>query len=292
MITNWRFIDSGAGEAAFNMALDEVLLGRVAAGQSPPVLRVYRWSGQSVSLGYHQDATRELDLELCASQGVAVVRRPTGGRSVFHGPELTYSLAAPGDTGLLGSSVSDTSAAVAAAIRHALELLGAVLDSPDDEKNSSGGRGASGMRNPCFTSASRHEVTSSGRKLVGSAQMRLPGGTGFLQHGSLLLENHQFRLAELKPLDVDSEQRQTLTEHLNNSVTSLSGILGREVSYAETADAFRRGFAGHFMVELLDDKPGPDELRMAEHLAGQRYRSSDWLLGKRQKANFGDQKTF
>ena len=291
MNASWRFIDSGVCEAAFNMALDEVLLGRVAAGQSPPVLRVYRWNVPSVSLGYHQDAGRELDLELCARQGVAVVRRPTGGRSVYHDPELTYSLAAPGGSELLGSSVSDTSAAVAAAIRRSLELLGAHLDSPDDGKTESTGRGAAGMKNPCFTSASRHEVTASGRKLVGSAQMRLPGGTGLLQQGSLLLENHQFRLAELKPAELDNSQRETLAGHLNKAVTSLSELLGREVSYGETAGCFRTGFAETFGVELLDDAPGPDELRMAEQLARERYRSSDWLLGKKQKANFDTRKT-
>lgn len=288
-MAHWRFIDSGACEAAFNMALDEVLLGKVAAGQSPPVLRVYRWSRPSVSLGYHQQAARELDLELCRSRGIDVVRRPTGGRSVYHDTELTYSLAAPGGIELPGHSVSHSSAAIAGALRGSLELLGAVTDSPEMVNPSAAERGAAGMRNPCFTSAARHEVSLGGRKLVGSAQFRLPGGAAFLQQGSLLLANCQDKLAGLKPVGLEDDQREALATNLRAAVTSLTDILGREVGYAETAAAIRGGFADHFGVELHDSAPEPHELRMAEYLADKRYRSEDWLTGSGQRANFGEQ---
>jgi lipoyl(octanoyl) transferase len=286
---HWRFIDSGPSNAAFNMALDEVLLGRVAAGESPPVLRVYRWSEPSVSLGYHQKLERELDLGLCRSRGVEVVRRPTGGRSVYHDLELTYSLCAPGDTDILGDSISSTSAAVAGAIRMSLELLGFIADIPQKHKTGTVQRGAAGMRNPCFTSASRHEVTTEGRKLVGSAQLRLPGGEAFLQQGSLLLANSQQVLVELKPGCTDQAQREKLKNSLNLAVTSLGDILGREVSYQETADCFRTGFTRYFGIELLADGPEPDEIRMAEQLAEERYLSKEWLAGSGRKARLGEQ---
>ncbi len=290
-MNHWRFIDSGPCDAAFNMALDEILLGQVADGQSPPVLRVYRWSKPSVSLGYHQKLERELDLELCRSRGIEVVRRPTGGRGVYHDLELTYSLAAPADTKRLGNSISSTSAAVAEAIRISLSLLGFFADNPKESKTGAVKRGAAGMRNPCFTSLSRHEVASQGRKLVGSAQLRLPGGEAFLQQGSLLLANCQQVLAELKPGLEDNSQREQLAEKLGLAVTSLGEILGREVSYAETATCFRTGFARFFDIELLTDAPKPEELRMAEALAEERYRSREWLEGGGRKARFGTQVT-
>ncbi len=286
-MNQWRFIDSGPADAAFNMALDEVLLGRVAAGKSPPVLRVYRWSRPSVSIGYHQKLARELDLDLCRGRGIDVVRRPTGGRGVYHHTELTYSLAAPGDTDRLGRSVSSTSAAVAGAIRESLALLGALTDSPEGGRASSSPRGAAGMRNPCFTSVSRHEVAAGGRKLVGSAQLRLPGGAAFLQQGSLLLVNSQQVLAELKPGLTDKARRVELAKKLRLAVTSLGEILAREVSYEETAACFRSGFARFFDVELLEDVPEQDELRLAEILAEERYRSGDWLLSGGRKTNSG-----
>ena len=71
----WRFVNTGNGEAAFNMALDEALLLVHEAGAAPPTLRVYGWCQPTLSLGYAQDARQEVNLAACQAQGVAVVRR-------------------------------------------------------------------------------------------------------------------------------------------------------------------------------------------------------------------------
>src|SRR5262249_48883978 len=91
----WRFVDTGAGDAASNMALDEALLVRHEAGATPPTLRVYGWGQPTVSLRYAQNVQQEVDLAACHAQGVAVVRRPTGGRAVLHDQEVTYSVVMP-----------------------------------------------------------------------------------------------------------------------------------------------------------------------------------------------------
>ena len=78
----WRFINTGLGSAAGNMALDEALLLLHEAHTAPPTLRVYGWYQPTLSLGYAQNARQEVDLAACQAQGVAVVRRPTGGRAV------------------------------------------------------------------------------------------------------------------------------------------------------------------------------------------------------------------
>ena len=91
----WRFVDTGARDAASNMALDEALLVRHEAGATPPTLRVYGWCQPTLSLGYAQNAQQEVDLAACHTQGVAVIRRPTGGRAVLHDQEVTYSVVMP-----------------------------------------------------------------------------------------------------------------------------------------------------------------------------------------------------
>ncbi|HLA38829.1 MAG TPA: lipoate--protein ligase family protein, partial [Candidatus Glassbacteria bacterium] len=193
----WRFIESPPGEAAFNMALDEALLRSVAERDSPPVLRVYSWSGPSVSLGYNQEIGREIDLERCRHLGVAVVRRPTGGRSVYHDRELTYSLCGPGASARLGRSLEETTRMVAEALCAALDRLGISADEP--ARGHGAIRGAAGLCNPCFSSASRYEISVAGRKLIGSAQRRSAGDRAFLQQGSVLIANSQARLDELAP---------------------------------------------------------------------------------------------
>lgn len=74
------------GDGPYNMARDEELLnqGRVAA-------RVYTWDGVWVSLGRFQKPHRALrDPEV-----TRWVKRPTGGKSVLHGHDVTIGFAVP-----------------------------------------------------------------------------------------------------------------------------------------------------------------------------------------------------
>ncbi len=72
-----------------NIALDESVMIHCARGDSPPTLRFYRWDRPTLTLGYFQKTHGEVNLEACEQQGVAVVRRLTGGRAVLHDRELT-----------------------------------------------------------------------------------------------------------------------------------------------------------------------------------------------------------
>ena len=75
----WLLIQSGAGEAAFNMALDEALLEAMPRLQQP-VLRFYGWTGPAASFGYFQ---KFAEIER-ATMLRPLVRRPTGGGLVPH----------------------------------------------------------------------------------------------------------------------------------------------------------------------------------------------------------------
>ena len=77
---------------AWNMAVDEVLLERVAEDEVP-TLRIYRWERPTLSLGYFQSyAQRQLHR---ASLDADVVRRLSGGGAILHDQEITYSLVLP-----------------------------------------------------------------------------------------------------------------------------------------------------------------------------------------------------
>src|ERR1700742_2074892 len=86
----WYLIQSGAGGAAHNMAMDEALLeGAGAIGR--PVLRFYRWTEPAATFGYFQ---KYADIERWTLLR-PLVRRPTGGGLVPHDADWTYSLAVP-----------------------------------------------------------------------------------------------------------------------------------------------------------------------------------------------------
>src|SRR5439155_1096456 len=77
-----------------NMAMDDALLDEAdASGRA--FLRLYRWSPPCLSFGRHEPAASRYDRAAIARLGLDVVRRPTGGRAVWHEHEVTYAVAAP-----------------------------------------------------------------------------------------------------------------------------------------------------------------------------------------------------
>lgn len=85
-------VDSGLRAGVDNIAFDRHGLARHGRGDSPALLRFWR-SAPTASLGAHQAVDRELRLDYCSGQGIAVVRRPSGGGAVYVDErQLGYSL--------------------------------------------------------------------------------------------------------------------------------------------------------------------------------------------------------
>jgi lipoate-protein ligase A len=229
----FRFDPPGPGER--HMAVDAGLLDDLEAGRAGPVFRLYTWVPPAVSIGYHQDPARELDLEAVRARGFDVVRRPTGGRALLHADELTYAVAAPIDDPLLGGGLAESHARVSDVFRRALQALGV----PAELAGSSAGRAAEGARPvdaagvaaPCFAAPTRTELVVGGRKILGSAQRR--GRTAFLQHGSLMLGPGHLAIADV--LNLPREARARWRARLAAATTSVDVEAGRFVSAAEVA---------------------------------------------------------
>ena len=92
MSSKWRVIYNSPDRGASNMAIDEAIMLAVSEGASPPTLRFYAWDPPTVSIGYFQRLEREIDLVKVSEAGYDLVRRPTGGRTVLHDDEVTYSI--------------------------------------------------------------------------------------------------------------------------------------------------------------------------------------------------------
>jgi lipoate-protein ligase A len=168
------------------MAIDSALLA-LAESDSAGFLRLYRWAPACVSFGRHEPARSRYDPARLRAAGVDTVRRPTGGRSVWHDSELTYAVAAPLDA--LGS-LRESCERIHAMLQDALLLLGVhatLAPRPSRAPGPAAGR--------CFDAAVGGELLVADRKVAGSAQLRTD--RALLQHGSLLLGNDQQRLTAL-----------------------------------------------------------------------------------------------
>jgi lipoate-protein ligase A len=189
------------------MALDHALMDR-ARQSGETVLRVYSWSQPVLSLGRNQRAKGlyvESELE---QRGIAVVRRPTGGRALLHHREITYSVTAPATVG----SLTETYQRINALLLNSLRSLGvpAELAAPRTRTPLPDGL-------PCFAEPSAGELVVERRKLVGSAQWRDTGA--LLQHGSIIVDDDQQLIASLMHEPAAAAPPATLRELLGRAPT-------------------------------------------------------------------------
>jgi lipoate-protein ligase A len=171
----WRLLLDSAGDAAWNMSVDEALLLEVQRS-GRPVLRLYEWERPAVSLGYRQKPAAWL--ERAARLGIDVVRRASGGGSVLHAGDLTYAIVAPVPLPGLPGDMRGSACWIQGLLIDALRRAGAPAEParalPRAERAA-----------VCFAGSTGTEIDCAGTKLVGSAQRRTR--SGFLQHGSIRL---------------------------------------------------------------------------------------------------------
>ncbi|HIC95923.1 TPA: lipoate--protein ligase family protein, partial [Candidatus Bipolaricaulota bacterium] len=267
----WRLLRTGPGEPAWNMALDEALW-RSFPKAGRPTLRLYRWARPTLSIGYSQ-RVGEFDLEACAELGVEIVRRPTGGGAVLHRPhdyEVTYSLVHQVE-GL--GNVKESHRMIAEALASGLRRLGLAVEVQDR---------AHAQNHPyhraigaCFAIPSYAELTISGRKVVGMAQVR--DRLALLEQGSIPLELDLERLvvlmavAEEKGRGSDGLSRAELLDLLRARAGGLREFAPASVKAEEVEEALIAGFADRFKVGLVEAPPTQEELELAEALAKGKY---------------------
>jgi lipoate-protein ligase A len=261
-VSAWRLIDSGPGGAFHNMALDEAIAAGVREGRSPPTLRYFGWDRPSVSIGSMQ-RVEEVDLARCASMDIPVVRRPTGGRGILHGDELTYSLSAPagaGARGIFSGGLFGSYRKISEAFSDAFGRLGLT---PETTLRRRAARRGGPL---CFQSASYGEMTVRGMKVIGSAQRRWPGG--LLQQGSI-------------PYRLDYEGMGLLfrggEEAAHGSMAGLGEFLpGLEAGALK--EAVKASFQEAFGVRFLESSPTPEEEALAGELLHVKYLRPEWTL--------------
>ncbi len=162
------------------MAVDEAIAIAVRDGKVPSTLRFYTWDPPCISIGYFQKLDETL---MSFAHQRDIVRRITGGRAVFHGNDLSYSVVSRTDNKLFPDNIKGTYTCIAKALIAGLRNLGInpdpIEENPDFPKKYH-------KTHLCFNTTLGHEITVNGKKLIGSAQRRWRDV--FLQHGSILID--------------------------------------------------------------------------------------------------------
>jgi lipoate-protein ligase A len=161
--TSWHCLESGPGDSAFNMALDEALL-EASVRLAHPVLRFYGWTEPAASFGYFQKYILVEQLTPLRP----LVRRPTGGGIVPHEADWTYSLVFPPNHEWYLLSARESYCRVHAWIQQAFEQLDlATTLAPESLKAQPG---------QCFVGHEQCDLLWRGRKIAGAAQRRRKDG--------------------------------------------------------------------------------------------------------------------
>lgn len=161
------------------MALDEAALALAAEGVH--LLRLYQWSEDSVSFGANEAALRTWNRDALARDAVPCVRRPTGGRAVWHArDDLTYAWSGPvASLGGVRTAYARLHERLAAALERALSRAPTLAATPARLPGLAPGA--------CFDVPVGGEVLVGGRKVIGSAQ--LVRHEMLLQHGAIARED-------------------------------------------------------------------------------------------------------
>lgn len=250
---SWRVlleVEPRSGPA--NMALDHALADCGRPGEG--VLRLYRWRPSTVSFGRNEPTRGRYDREAAEREGLGFVRRPTGGRAVLHADEVTYAVVLPVQA--LGG-LRETYVRINRGLVSGLRTLGCPAELAET------GALLRPDQGPCFRAPAPGEVTLGGRKLVGSAQVRI--GDAILQHGSVILSGDQSVLARLGGGDASDPE----------PPATLQAVLG-VVPWAEVAHALADGVALALRGTWRQGEASPTEIQRARALETDHYATDAW----------------
>jgi len=259
--TRWRAMRSAPASGVTNMAVDTALL-EAAAARDFGVWRTYAWDQPTVSFGRNEAVQGRVPPNALAKAGLQAVRRPTGGRALLHAAEVTYSATLPiGDATPWHAAYRAVNAVLLSALRALqvpAELAGPLQQPPLRPEGP-----------VCFDQPAPGEIVVAGAKLVGSAVWRERGA--YLQHGSILLENHQPRLAAAL-----GDGRRALAPP---SAAALAQCCPVAPSWDRVADALEDALRAVLLARhegVLSSEPVPLDADVL-HRHETRYRDAQWL---------------
>ncbi|MGA1819961.1 MAG: biotin/lipoate A/B protein ligase family protein [Thermoplasmatota archaeon] len=242
----WRVVELETLDPHLAMGLEEVVIEHVTGG-GDPVIHFWDWEKKAVTVGNFQNAEGEVYLHRCKRSGVPVIRRASGGGTMFHVPgnELVFSICAP--PGVISNDITRSYQELLQPIVEALKGFG--LNPSIDENNIMLGK----------------------KKISGSAQRRT--AKAVLHHGTILFEVNEWEMfSYIKGDKAESEVKGTCSNY--KPVTSIMDHL--DISIEELYEGVRDA-----LLEDRETYPSSwteKELKRARDLRNSKYSTDNWNL--------------
>jgi lipoate---protein ligase len=239
-----RFIESTKTDPDYNLALEQVVFDRLPKDNEYFML----WQNDhAIIVGKHQNTAEEINAQYVKEHGIRVVRRLSGGGSVYHDlGNLNYTFI---------MDVHDSSkldlALFCEPVVKALQILGIQAEI-----------------------SGRNDITINGRKFSGNAQYRKDGRV--MHHGTILFDSDLSVISEALNVTSDKIESKGI-KSVRSRVTNVREHLTKDMSMDEFKKVLVR-----VMVEeknMPRYELSPDELAAVEDLRRTRYATWEWNYG-------------
>ena len=277
--------------AAMNMAIDEAIL--LAQKEQPnPTLRFYGWTQPAFSFGYFQDIAEAVDMDACRAEDIELVKRMTGGGTVVHGWELTYTLILPRSDGEI--SVANVYQRIGQSLVKAFQKLGvpaqcyiACPDTSSAVRNRTyraetnirnrtyrASESFSAVRNRtyraetniCLTNPAEHDVMSDNNKKLAGVSVRR-NRYGIMFQGYISLDMPPLAILTRAAKDPDIQQ---MLHEKSTAINTDGRSITRNTLIQTISETFDLGITFHL------GKLSPMERAQAKTLAEIKYATSAW----------------
>lgn len=250
----WRLIDTGLRDGAWNMAVDEALL-KCYKQEDMPILHLYRWEN-TISLGRFSAIEKSVDIGQLNKNSIHCVRRMSGGGILVHGSDLSYSLILPRSQCKEGLKANYRY--LCTFLLHLYERLGLkahfVQELGLEQKQS----------NICLAGCEPYDIAIEGKKIGGNAQ-RYTRNVLF-QHGSIPMRLNERVFDSL-----------FLEESGMKSAASLEKC-GVTIAYEMLAELLIETFCETFETEVISSSLSLYEEQNAQALFEKKYTQEGWNI--------------
>lgn len=211
IMKTFRLIRSEPASASYNMAVDEKIFSRYLK-DGIPVFRIYSWQTPSFTYGFSQKPEREMNMDVCAKDGVNFAKRMTGGGILFHYNGITYSLVCSKEDIGEEKDVFVSYRKICAFLISFYQSLGLKPYFACEADNFIDNSAAHPL---CSASHEKYDIIINGKKIGGNAQKR--NRQAVFQHGSI-------------PISLDWELMRRYVRRLPDGVVSSVTSLAQELS--------------------------------------------------------------
>jgi len=235
-----RVIDSGVIEGRLNIALGQAMIETHQQGRAPDTLRFLRFAPTAL-IGRHQALQQEINIDYCRANGIAMVRRITGGGAIYLDQgQLGWELVIDRSR-LAKATLNDLAREICEAAAAGLSKLGVQA-----------------------TYRPRNDIEVEGRKIGGTGGF-FDGDTLFYQGTVLVDMNPQVMVSALRVPRAKLEKR--ALDSAAQRVVTLKQLLGDKCpALDEIQAALVEGFCERFDLQANPADFETEERNLAEEL--------------------------